>query len=349
MVLKSLRRTAFCTSGILALAACAPTSGRIVYSELPAGPGKVERAVADAEAGAIPVDVPRTRIVVARIDEVPGTRPPDGSVRVVVRPTDNTPPFAFHVQAGAVPIESGRVLSLAPRRTFTDRTDLKVTYFEGTLVPKAIGTETVDLAKTRIQQIGAAVSAVIPLFPLSDAAQVQSVRTTTPEPPLLPPFSFEITTRASLTVSDHPVSDTPVGKRWTYGLSLVPLPGQQTSEPAASITYADLLGTFRPDRDHGFYPVTVCRDVRLTIKYKENDEVGGREVYSAIIRVADPDRVRLVPLPAKGSLNFHGVCGVDTVDGTRAEPDHFGTIEALARQAKVIMDATKPKDPPKGQ
>lgn len=342
MVLGPLGRTALCTSGILALAACAPTSGRIIYSELPAGPGKVERSVADAEAGAIPVDVPFSRIVVVRLDGDLAGKLPEGSVRVSLdhEVTDSKGnavprPVVFYAMTSAVPIESRRVISMAPRRTFTDRTDLRVSYFEGTLVPKSIGTEMVDLVKTRIQQIGSAVTAAIPLTGIlltEDSRKTASAADKPPEP--FDSFVIDVKADFGKQTGLLPLPTKRVDPNWAYRLEwLDDRVASGTGDPTA-VTYDDVKKLFQPGRDHGFFPSTVCRDVMLSMEYRK------KVVYSAIVRIADPQHVRLVPLPAKGSLSFHGVCGVDMVDGTRAEPDHLGALEALFKQAALIDGAT---------
>jgi hypothetical protein len=348
-----------CIVALSAVAACAPTSGRIVYTELSTATWSDDKAVEAAEAGAIPINIPHTRIVVARIDHVEGTRLPEGAMPIVVpyevRGSNGEPrrdSLKFYGLTSAVPIESNRILSMKPRRTFTDRTDLKVSYFEGTLIPKSVGTETVDLVRTRIQQIGSAVTAILPvvggIVPASPASG-------TPAKPPTPFDSFVVDIKFSTDV-DQPDDGVEANEKRTYPKNIPSRPDDDdwklkinwidkrplsTENDPTTIVYGKNKGLFSPERDRGFYPATVCRDAMVTISF------GPNTVYTSIVRIADPERVRLVPLPAKGSLNFHGVCGVDMVDGTRAEPDHLGTIEALFKQAALIKGAMpKEKTPP---
>lgn len=340
-------RLAGCMISLTAVAACAPTSGRIVYMPVKEGTWTVDQAAEAAEAGAIPVNVPHTRVLVTRIDAKPGEKLPDGAARVVVsnkpggQKAEST--VEFYAITSAVPIESKRILSMAPRRAFTDRTDLKVSYLDGTLIPKSIGTETVDLVKTRIEQIGSVVAAAVPVMGL--AGEPSDKPTLTPKLIPFEPFVFDLNEDPVKDAELRPIPSMPTDSGWLYRPSWITSNGGEVSPDPTSVAYETILDRFRAGRDHGFFPSTVCRDLKVTVAYKPNGAKEATDVYTAIVRVADPVRVRLVPLPAKGSLNFHGVCGVDTVDGTRAEPDRLGALEALFKQASLIKAATQPKTP----
>jgi hypothetical protein len=90
------------------------------------------------------------------------------------------------------------------------------------------------------------------------------------------------------------------------------------------------------NRSVRYWPVPACREVTLTIRKTGSDAAG----FQVRQTVADPERVRLFPLPAKGALTMHPICGADLVD----QPiDRIQTatdaLAELAKQAEAIGKA----------
>ena len=57
---------------------------------------------------------------------------------------------------------------------------------------------------------------------------------------------------------------------------------------------------------------SVCRRARLAIDYTP---AGGSPVpmVTMLLRVANPEYLMTMPMPAKGQLRFHRLCGMDMV------------------------------------
>jgi len=63
--------------------------------------------------------------------------------------------------------------------------------------------------------------------------------------------------------------------------------------------------------------------------------------------VADPSYVRLVPLPGKGQITMHPICGADISDsGVDRFGNYLDNINELFKQAKTIEDALPKKTAP---
>src|SRR5262249_4990115 len=86
----------------------------------------------------------------------------------------------------------------------------------------------------------------------------------------------------------------------------------------------------------GFFPVAACRDVEVNIG---NDDV---TKYHAVIRIADPDHIRLARLPEKGKIAMHPVCDAD-ITNTPGDPykPYFDTASQLLTSLRSPSDAAK--------
>ncbi len=305
-------------ASILGLTACGKAA---VVLDPPAGsPGSATPvAIAAAQAGAVPVALPISRITVLRQrpDGEAGQRP--ASYRVTVVPT-----------AGAVRFQA------AAYQDFTSRNVLAIRTVENTQVPVSVGNTFTDETATRIGQIGSVIAAVVRtgvVGPLTFGpnAQTRQGRCVGSD---LPDFFIDLAGSGQLSGTDRPVPDSAGCFSWS--LSVVP----GSASPSGSITRAEfqaLLGSAQ-GRTARFWPVPTCLTVKLTVTATGV----AAPVIASTMTVADPDRVHLYPLPEAGTLAMHPVCGADLTD---KPVDRWGAVfaalSAIDTQAQAIAKAAE--------
>lgn len=81
-----------------------------------------------------------------------------------------------------------------------------------------------------------------------------------------------------------------------------------------------------PQEIAGVWPVPACADAEVTIVDPANNTV----VNAADLKVIDPDYVQLLPIPQKGKIAMHPICGADFSDSPGDKwQAYFDDISAL--------------------
>ena len=234
-----------------------------------------------------------------------------------------------NISAKVVPDEAGTRFSVVPVSGFWGRTQLQIAKIPNTDIPQTVGSTFTDLTKSRIEQIGGIASSAISVFGVLLAPKLDCSAAE-------PLVDFVISVGEEVT-APAPVPGNPC---WVYTLAY-----ESPNSPVGAVTmtkFASQLGL-----EVGYFPVPACRDVSVQIRRAENPAPGTRQLTVSIAaRVADPSYVRLVPLPIKGSIKMHPVCGADVSD--EGSIDRFAQFnEALAAamaQVKAIEEKLKVKE-----
>src|SRR6202043_4261307 len=72
-----------------------------------------------------------------------------------------------------------------------------------------------------------------------------------------------------------------------------------------------------PNIDKRVWPVPACLKVSVTVTAKDSSTTTGQ------MTVVDPDFLSLMPVPNKGKIAMHPICGADI---TNSPEDRWGTI-----------------------
>lgn len=229
-----------------------------------------------------------------------------------------------------VPVESSHKYLVNPVNDFFTSSQVNIAKMPNTDIPSSVSSQFTDNTATRIDQIGGLVTAVIAILPLL-AAQNPDEQNCQLHPQNLQPFTLNL---------DSEVKD------------LSPLNGQACWKYAvifdSATPSAGAVSWSRFDQDLGnsvsYFPVPACRDATILLDgyvASTAPKTPASHVNVAIhTKVADPQYLRLAPLPSKGQISMHPICGADVTD---APPDRFGAYmndatEAL-KQAKSIESA----------
>jgi hypothetical protein len=309
---------------LLALAGCGQAQIRLEPLKDAAAPqDPVGAAIAAAQAGAVPVALPYSRIAItpaAPSEKPSGAQPSAAGAKAK--------PAALY-QVSVLPRPGPHRYNVAGVNDLLSRNALGVTHVENTDLAQSVSNSFTDQTVTRIQQIGAVVgfavkagAGLLSFAPASTAGSGQSNCA-------LPALAIDVTSTdaRSGTVTSQDGS-------CIYNWSLI-----VAGAPAAgTVTHAELDAQLaakpRPVR---FWPVPACATAQLTIM--GGGLVGG--MLDATVQIADPDRVRLYPLPEKGKIALHPVCGADIAD---TPVDRWQTaFDAISELNKQVEAVAKPE------
>lgn len=218
-----------------------------------------------------------------------------------------------------LPIESARLFLVRPVDNFFSSTSISITKIPNTDLPTAVSVQFTDNIKTRISQLGGLVTAFIGAgFPLLASENEACLKE-----PRLEPFTLIIDKEVNS-------SQIPSQPCWKYSIKFeIPHP------TVGSISWE------RFEKELGnrvnYFPVPACRDAVITLV-----RTNGKKPVVIAAKVADPNYVRLAPLPFKGQITMHPICGADI---SETSGDRFGSFiddvtEGL-KQAKAIEEASK--------
>lgn len=219
-----------------------------------------------------------------------------------------------------LPVESARRFLVRPVDNFFSSTSINITKIPNTDLPTAISVQFTDNIKTRISQLGGLVTAFIGAsFPLlasdSDTECGQDQK--------LESFTLMIDKEVPFTkLSSQPC--------WEYSIMF--------EDPKPTV---GAISWERFEKELGkkvcYFPVPACRDVVVTLVHANR-----RKPVIITAKIADPSYVRLAPLPVKGQITMHPICGADI---TETSGDRFGSyideITEGLKQVKAIEGALK--------
>jgi len=219
---------------------------------------------------------------------------------------------------------------LIPEKTIFTKSNMSVTYFDGTHRIKTIGTELQDDRIKIIGAIGGAIATIVTVVGAAVAA----------EPPpkkeeLDLPYVFDFTDPNKFKSRD-------TFSEWEI------IPGSncysryKVQKPQGNVfTTEDFFKNQRFTRE---FPVSACVDLTLEIgKGNAGAPRATDKVMSYTVRVPDPSYVDPVPFPIKGTITTHTVCGADISVQPSQSVNTFETLEAIAKQAENIYKAAQKK------
>jgi hypothetical protein len=223
---------------------------------------------------------------------------------------------------GAPESFAGEVLAIAPRQHRLVETRVSPTYFPDSLRPRTLDIDVRDHRLEAINTLGAIASGVVGL-----AKGVAMAGSDRPAYALKLPIVIDLAEirgqmSGSGTMAARPLRDNP---GWTISAAFADSPpGKRGFLPRA-----DRVAV------HAAIVVSTCRPLRITLEQ--------REVHiNLALTVADPDWLTPVPLPAKGSVSFHPLCGVDIQPGAETTIGTDALAEALFKQVNAIKSAAAP-------
>jgi len=218
-----------------------------------------------------------------------------------------------------LPIESARRFLVQPVNNFFSSTSISITKIPNTDLPTAVSVQFTDNIKTRISQLGGLVTAFIGAgFPLLAKASDECMKE-----PKLESFTLTIDKEVNFT-------EIPSQPCWQYSIKFE-LPHPAVGAISWERFEKELGNTVR------YFPVPACRDAVITLM-----RATGKEPVIIAAKVADPNYVRLAPLPFKGQITMHPICGADI---SETSGDRFGSyiddVTEGLKQAKAIEEALK--------
>lgn len=313
-----------------------------------------EVVISNASKGGDLFAMPQSKIVVALATSapkapapVPAPAPAPAAKAAAASPSGGTSKTSTSVSTtvtidgqdysvSVAPVEGTMKYLLHSSNDFWSTTQVNITKIPNTDIPVSVSSQFTDNTKTRIDQAAGIVTGVISVAAMLAAANNKQLECQQ-KPIKLMPFT--------LVVSGEVKDPQPIEGQdcWQYQITYAsPLPG------AGAVSWTRLnkdLGT-----PVGYFPVPACRDIQLNlVGYKLPVAAGTPATQSVIarisMRIADPEFVRLAPLPTKGQISMHPVCGADVTDsGTDRFGGYLDDVNEVLKQAKAIEDA-QPKKP----
>lgn len=220
------------------------------------------------------------------------------------------------VCAVVTPAESkNHFYALKPHQSIWSKTSVSVSYRDNTRLIKTIGT---DFKDNRIEVIGK-VAAIV--------ATGISILKTTREPLRLPVvIDLSNINEGSIT----PWRNIPGHHKWWYKLAL-------DTPPEDSVKATKYFVTPRASRALAY---SACQEATLFVVYSEgtpSEVPEERAVFNT--RIANPNYVCTLNLPAKGSITMHSICGADIRPEEYTDVSGLDILEAVMKQVEMIKQA----------
>ena len=199
--------------------------------------------------------------------------------------------------AVAVPVDyTGEYLAIVPRSRHLVSTSIAPTYIPNSLRLRSLAIEVKDHRLEAINAIGAVASGVVSL-----AAQARKNEDDGDTPPAPPPATLNLPLAIDL------------GEVKAAAQNAVALPGNRGwSYTAQFLDDPEKAGFQRLKARTGIHAAlltSVCRQLSIVLLHKNGKLAPTRVVL--VVTVADPDFIETIPLPAKGAVTPHPLCGAD--------------------------------------
>lgn len=259
-----------------------------------------------AAAGAVPVTLPVSRIVVS-----PAKQGANAQYEVAVVPVPG--PHRFNVR---------------PVNDLWSQNVLAVEYVQGTSVPKTVSNKFTDLTAKRVEQAGGIIASFVGVAKLG-IASAGSGTSRGCDGQALPMVYLDVTGPLDGVGKGGEVPGTAGCFSWHLA------PVEATPNVAGTLPVAEFAShaAATDGAASRFWPVSVCREVNLTIMRAGQAEA----TLQVRTTVADPDRLQLFPLPQNGKLAMHPVCGADLTDSPGDRFQAFtDALTALGKQAEAV-------------
>ncbi|NIJ06685.1 hypothetical protein FHS31_000267 [Sphingomonas vulcanisoli] len=208
---------------------------------------------------------------------------------------------------------SGAIFAIEPISRHFVETSITPSYFDNSLRLKSLDVEVRDHRLEAINTIGAIAVGAAKLA----AGETQG--TSTDALALNLPIVIDLKD-----VKAPPAPPTvPNNPDWTYSAEFL-------DDPAAS----GFLPRSARTSVHGAILTSACRTLRI-------DLVSGAFKVTVRTTVADPDWLVAVPLPNKGTVNFHPLCAADVQPGAHTVTTSDALAEATFKQIDALRAAVK--------
>lgn len=230
--------------------------------------------------------------------------------------------------AVVTPAESkNHFYALKPHESIWSKTSISVSYLDNTRLIRSIGTTFKDNRIAVINTVGAMVASIV-----SGDITIKGVEARLPVEPEVEPLSLPVVIDLS-DMKEAPSSlwkTIPGHSKWWYSIKLSPPPhdSEKTSE---------YFGKTRVSRALAY---SICQDATLFVINSPAQPVG--EISGAAsfnIRIANPNYVCTLNLPAKGSITMHSVCGADIKTEEYDAVSSLDVLDALMKQVEAIKQA----------
>lgn len=323
----------------VSLGGCA-TQSQVTFAIAPPAPDS-DVVIKAAAGGADIFTMPVSKLVVvsggAAVAASPQKAAPSAATGAAPSSQSATDSITVNKQSystSVVPVEGSHSYISQPVTGFFTSTQVNISKLQNTNIPSAISSTFTDNTVTRIDQIGGILAALAPLASLGV------------EPPCntgsaLKSFTLTLDQQGTGTIDKQPC--------WTYKVTFA------TPTPVGAVSWKTLESSMGASVK--YFPVPACRDatIELAVNYKDGAGNAQSDLKATIVtKIADPDYVRLVPLPSKGTINMHPICGADVSD---SPPDRIGagladfgevlkqiqTIEASSKNTASTATANPPK------
>ena len=253
---------------------------------------------------------------------------PAPSVTTTFISADGTIQYAVNV----VQVESAVTLSFKPTNDFFSQNDFSVTRLANTRIPTTVSNTFTDETASRVKAIASIAAAIIPLA--AAAAPSHGGTTVSPGAAQCLTEYFVVddeATKATVATSWKTRKVTWLVNQGTGGkcleIALTADPLAFNLVPIASLAAA--IASKTGGDWTKVWPVPACMTVHATIKPQGASDNDGRAATGQLT-VIDPDYVELLPIPKKGKIAMHPICGADLADSaTDSYQADFDTINAI--------------------
>ena len=247
------------------------------------------------------------------------------SITTTLTSKDGTVKYAVNV----VQVESAIAFMVQPTNNFFSQNDFSITRLANTRIPTTVSNTFTDETASRVKAIASVAAAVIPL----------AAAAAPPHGPIVAPATPQCLTE-DLVVDDERVDAASAnsvgwttrkvtwvvtdGKCLDIKLSAGPLVPNLIPVSSLAGAFAEKGGNWSK-----VWPVPACMTVDAVIKPRGASDNDARAA-SGQLTVIDPDYVELMPIPKKGKISMHPICGADlgdsAIDPYQAD---FDTISAI--------------------
>jgi hypothetical protein len=254
---------------------------------------------------------------------------PASSVTTTLTSADGTTKYAVNV----VQVESVVSFMVQPTNDFFSENDFSVTRLANTRIPTTVSNTFTDETASRVKAIASIAAAVIPLAAAAAPLHGNAVAPSAPQ-----------------CLSEDLVVDDDALKTHASGANLGSWSARKTSWILSSGKCLDITLTADPLAPNlvpvatlaeafagksgdwtKVWPVPACMSVHVLIKPHGAPDDAAKSATGEIT-VIDPDYVELMPIPKKGKIAMHPICGADLVDSAtdpyQADFDTIGAIVA---------------------
>lgn len=271
-------------------------------------------------------------VTYALTDSIVAIGPPGASTSDKPPPPIDLAPRTVHcraigvcdtqILALATPTDfTGEVLAISPRSHGLVTTTLAPTYRRDSLRLATLSVEAHDHRIELINAIGTIAKGVIGLGIGSTAAG--AVAGAVAAAPQQVALQLPITLDLAAIKASGTSAALPGNPGWSYTARFLDDPGR-----------VGFLRRQQRGEVHGAFVSSVCRPLRLTL-YAPSASV------AMTVIVADPDWLQTVPLPAKGSITAHALCGADVSADAVTDIGVDDLATAFFAQVSAIHDASK--------